>query len=629
MPIPFPPAGPQVQAALQKVPTSQLQNYAAGRPPQPTGQVTPGPMGAAAEALNARGAIGAANQRQQAMQNNPANSPTIFQQKDMELQQKAQQLAAMGQQIQQKEQQLGVLGALMAKKAQDMQARESMGVANLPIRPDMFTAMDGGIVFSGGGAVQRFNGVNSSTVKDRPILTNEGLAADFERLLNYFGVPFTSFEEGMARTKEGQEALRRRFERMPELGSMQTASRGEETKGEETKPGESKPRKEDKPNLVPLPGAGVASLTRRDFSADMEKLKPYMTGIDRSDETKLINEYLEYQKKVAAEVAKGNLSEEKAKEMMDARKAEMAAQYSKYTKDRGTRQEELINAMRGEEPTFQERLGAGLKRLPVDLKGVRLGGLFGALGAGAAESDAEYRKRMREAAVKSAEIKELNAKADLLEERGQMAEADKVRKEAEDRTLRRMQTNVAAMEPMGKGIEALLASSRQGQNLQAQMRGQELGAAGNILAQNIAADRAIDLAKFQAAQSERLAALQENYARTRDPAILKELKALADASGIPLDQLTKMRFGVGKTDPTASYIRMAQFMQGLDATSPELQKYLSPDMKQAIKAGGNALKNPKFIEELEKAKERYARDIMSGGVVGAIPTSADILNRNP
>jgi hypothetical protein len=156
MPIPFPPDGPQVQAALQKVPTSQLQNYAAGRPPQPTGQVTPGPMGAAAEALNARGAIGAANQRQQAMQNNPANSPTIFQQKDMELQQKAQQLAAMGQQIQQKEQQLGVLGALMAKKAQDMQARESMGVANLPVRPDMFTAMDGGIVFSGGGGVEGY-----------------------------------------------------------------------------------------------------------------------------------------------------------------------------------------------------------------------------------------------------------------------------------------------------------------------------------------------------------------------------------------------------------------------------------------------------------------------------------------
>lgn len=159
MPIPFPPDGPQVQAALQKVPTPQLQQYASGQPPQPTGQVAPGPMGAAAQALNARGAMGAANQRQQAMQNNPANSPTIFQQKDMELQQKAQQLAAMGQQMQQqmqqKEQQLGVMGALMAKKAQALQAREQ-GLAMLPISENMFTAMNGGIVFSRGGGVEGY-----------------------------------------------------------------------------------------------------------------------------------------------------------------------------------------------------------------------------------------------------------------------------------------------------------------------------------------------------------------------------------------------------------------------------------------------------------------------------------------
>jgi hypothetical protein len=197
MPIPFPPDGPQVQAALQKVPTPQLQNYAAGRPPQPTGQVTPGPMGAAAEALNARGAMGAANQRQQAMQNNPANSPTIFQQKDMELQQKAQQLAAMGQQIQQKEQQLGVLGALMAKKAQDMQARESMGVANLPIRPDMFTAMDGGIVFSGGGGVEGY--------------ARRGLVQDLGMLEDRMAEGFT--ERGIDRMidEEEEDPLQRRI----------------------------------------------------------------------------------------------------------------------------------------------------------------------------------------------------------------------------------------------------------------------------------------------------------------------------------------------------------------------------------------------------------------------------------
>lgn len=197
MPIPFPPDGPQVQAALQKVPTSQLQNYAAGRPPQPTGQVTPGPMGAAAEALSARGAMGAANQRQQAMQNNPANSPTIFQQKDMELQQKAQQLAAMGQQIQQKEQQLGVLGALMAKKAQDMQTRESMGVANLPIRTDMFTAMDGGIVFAGGGNVEGY--------------ARRGLVQDLGMLEDRMAEGFT--ERGIDRmvNEEEEDPLQRRI----------------------------------------------------------------------------------------------------------------------------------------------------------------------------------------------------------------------------------------------------------------------------------------------------------------------------------------------------------------------------------------------------------------------------------
>lgn len=177
MPIPFPPDGPQVQAAMSKMPGGVLQNYAAGTPVQPTGQVTPGPLGSAAGALNARGAMGAANQRQQAMNNKVSNS-TVFQQKDMELAQKAQQL-------QQKEQQLGVINALMAKKAQDLQARESMGVANLPIRPDMFTAMDGGIVFAGGGGVEGYAskgmvGEYSPVPKRAGILEAAGLDIDEE-----------------------------------------------------------------------------------------------------------------------------------------------------------------------------------------------------------------------------------------------------------------------------------------------------------------------------------------------------------------------------------------------------------------------------------------------------------------
>ncbi|NBU93540.1 MAG: hypothetical protein EBS18_03140, partial [Actinobacteria bacterium] len=155
--IPFPSGGPQVQAALQnpaRFPDQRLQQYAQGQ--QPTGQVPP-PM--AANELAIRNAQRQAASRQSAMQNNPQNSPTIFQQKDAEIAQARaamQQAQQKEQQIQQKEQQLGVMGALMAKKAQDLQAREAMGVAQLPVNPDMFTAMDGGIVFSGGGHVERY-----------------------------------------------------------------------------------------------------------------------------------------------------------------------------------------------------------------------------------------------------------------------------------------------------------------------------------------------------------------------------------------------------------------------------------------------------------------------------------------
>jgi hypothetical protein len=101
-------------------------------------------MGAAATALNERSAMGAANQRQMAMQNDPSKSPTTF-----------QQLQAREQALAQKEQQLGVMGALMAKKAQDLQVREQ-GIAALPVPQDMFTAMNGGIVFNRGGSVEGY-----------------------------------------------------------------------------------------------------------------------------------------------------------------------------------------------------------------------------------------------------------------------------------------------------------------------------------------------------------------------------------------------------------------------------------------------------------------------------------------
>jgi len=111
--------------------------------------------------LTARNAQRQAAARASAMQNDPSQSPTIFQQKDAQLAQQAQmmqqkemQLARMMQQkeaqIAKKEQALGLIGALMARS----QPRMS-GIAQLPMRPDMYTAMDGGIVFKTGGGVQR------------------------------------------------------------------------------------------------------------------------------------------------------------------------------------------------------------------------------------------------------------------------------------------------------------------------------------------------------------------------------------------------------------------------------------------------------------------------------------------
>lgn len=149
--IPFNPM--QSQAAIQnpaRFPDQKLQQYAAGKPPQPTGQVTPQMAG---QELAQRGAERQAISRNAAMQNDPKNSPTIFQQ----LMMKEQMVNQQAQAIQQKEQQLGMAGAMLSKKAQDLAERER-GIAALPMRPDMFTAMDGGIVFRQGGGVQGFKG---------------------------------------------------------------------------------------------------------------------------------------------------------------------------------------------------------------------------------------------------------------------------------------------------------------------------------------------------------------------------------------------------------------------------------------------------------------------------------------
>lgn len=225
MPIPFPPDGPQVQAAMSKMPGGVLQNYAAGTPPQPTGQATPGPGGAPALALADRGFKGAASQRQSAM-NNKVSDSTIFQQKDMQIQQAMQAL-------QQKEQQLGLASALMAKKAQELQARE-MGVANLPIRPDMFTAMDGGIVFADGGGVEGYasKGMVGQYTPSRPgLLALAGLEKE-EPLPEVEEDPIRStigrIRSGVAELEEAEKSARLSpEEKKRRLEEAETKDRGQ------------------------------------------------------------------------------------------------------------------------------------------------------------------------------------------------------------------------------------------------------------------------------------------------------------------------------------------------------------------------------------------------------------------
>lgn len=565
MPIPFPPDGPQVQAALQKVPTPQLQQYASGQPPQPTGQVAPGPMGAAAQALNARGAMGAANQRQQAMQNNPANSPTIFQQKDMELQQKAQQLAAMGQQMQQqmqqKEQQLGVMGALMAKKAQALQAREQ-GLAMLPISENMFTAMNGGIVFSGGGAVQRFNGRQGSGVgfltdPRSQMYTNAGedVAEEAKTKLAQLESLLSTTSSEQARTALLTEiaSLRNivsKYSRVPStVGEPEPTTYAPEPKKEDKKSDDKTPSAARKPSsstkTPTLPGVTSLGSNRPTLDEGMQQLEPY---IARSPEQSLYARKYDDKMQAIAKLAEdGVISDETAKQMMDARKAEMAAQYGRYTQGRGARQEELIKSMQGEAPTFQERIGKGLSRLPTDLRGVRLGGLFGALGTGAAEVDAEYKKRMRETNAKRAEIQELNAKADLLEERGQMAEADKVRKEAEARAKDRSLLRIKGEEAGASGIASLLdqaTKEQQGRTRAAtDLQNEERRFQNQAQLEQARAKNQIDLEKYKI---DAQAALQAG----KEDEFVKRARQIAEITGqdvrAVLQQLLK-----GNKDPDA------------------------------------------------------------------------------
>lgn len=422
---PLSPSG--VANALQNVakfPDSKLQQYAAGRPPQPTGQVQPGPTGQAAQELNARGMQRQAAQRQQAMQNNPANSPTIFQQKDMELQQKAQQ-------IQQQEQKLGLLGALMAKKAQDMQARDTTGIGSLPL--DTFNAMDGGIVFSGGGGVKGYSGEDDESVVRRidpsklprfnPLAPSKELSDEQKEMLMVFG---KRLGEGLQK----QAALRRE-------------AYLKDTPPKEEKKEDTGRRDSGKTNT----SSGVAGL---DIEGRMRRGLASVRG-ESDKQERLVGDIQRNLEEQYEAIDKSNLSdaqkEAARKKVTDA----MQAEYTEYTTGRESRQKAVADALRGKKPGMFAGIASALPSGNVSLADVLAGAA-----KGVTAERGRYRDADKEAALYMARAQEESAKADMLEKRGQRAEAqaaeDRAQTLLDKATTRRMQ----ALGVKKEGIASLL-----------------------------------------------------------------------------------------------------------------------------------------------------------------------------
>ena len=540
--IPFSP--PQVQAALQnptRFPDQKLQQYARGQ--QPTGQVSP--MMAQQE-MATRNQERQAFQRQQAMQNNPENSPTVFQQKDMQLQQAMQAL-------QQKEQQLGLAGAMLAKKQQDLAAREQ-GIAALPVNPNMFTAMDGGIVFSGGGAVQRFNGTGSSTVSGllaqsedefygSPRNRAEANKVDLLRQIELLRPEEQAklLEPGTLGTQPDAYILRRRLQEMgydvdPKTNKIRqleeqgrrpitmqerraldyiakelSATPNEATvrlpSGQKGTPSTTTPQSTT-PSTPSVPSApGIASLgAGTSFQSQMKALDPYLkASVDRSESTKLNAELVKTYEDIKNEIAAGRMTEEEGQRIIANKKAEMAAEYADYTKGREGRREKARAAIEGEKPSIWSGIAAGL---PTDTRGLRIAGLLGGLAKGVAGKESEYENRKREAAKYMAEAEELDAKADLAERRGQSREAEAFRDKAEDRKLRSAQTSVSMLQAGQGGIKAALEQARAGESEQARQLSSAAQAATGIAGSLISAGTQRDIARYNAENQRRLAEYQ-------------------------------------------------------------------------------------------------------------------------
>ena len=582
MAIPFPPGGPQVQAALQnpaRFPDQRLQQYAQGQ--QPTGQVPP-PM--AANELTIRNAQRQAASRQSAMQNNPQNSPTVFQQKDMELQQKAQQLAAMQQQMQQqmqqreqqtqqKEQQLGVIGALMAKKAQDLQAREAMGVAQLPVNPDMFTAMHGGIVFSGGGHVERYAAGGSMANRAyRRALEKRIEDAELARMdLGILNEPFA--DQAMFLGRQGIT-----YPPVIQTVALEPTVYAKE----QEKPKDKK-------------GSGESTGQRAPTTPQSNIFKEYMSMVAPYAVTP--ESVQQYRQGILGSLGrmregydKSQLTPEQRAVIEKEERDRLAQEYADYTKGRDERMEKIRSSLEGEAPSVWSKLAAGL---PTDTRGMRLGTGIASIAKGYVGKEDEYEKRKREAAKYMAEADELAARADLAEKRGQTA-AGRQLSAAED--LRRKQ----AYELLGisesayrQGVGALMSDEQAEQQKRLSMA---MGAAG---------------ADVSARQQERLKLLELQNQR---PSALQERLALFKSDPATYEKLFGDKTS-GRRPGPRDIVAVQQHVAGL----PLEQLPLSDEVRLAIKNNAKSLKDPtsRLNQEIQEARNKVAQKILSSGITDA------------
>jgi hypothetical protein len=537
------------------------------------------------------------------------------------------------------------MAELLRKQAQDRRLRDGQGIATLSLPEDMFTAMHGGIVFDGGGAVQRFDGTGSSLV-DVP-----KLAADMEN--EFYGSPRNRAEANkvdllqqieLLRPEEQAKLLapgtfgtipdafilRRRLQALgydvdPKTNKIkQLVEQGRRpltgqerqilnfiskelsaTPNEATvrlpsnqKEGLPKP-KTGTPSAPSAPG--VASLTDgSSFEAEMKKLDPYLNkSVDRSNSAAVTAQIIASYNDIKKALEEGRMTEEEGKRSEENKRAEMAAEYAAFTKDREARREKTRKALVGTPPTFLEQLSGGLAALAnSDFKAGDAYKAIALYGAGVNKFNELHRAKLEAAEKFMAEAEELDAKADFAERRGQSKEAEAFRDRAAARKLEVARLNVTMLQAGQGGLNAALAQIQRTETDQGRINSDTLQAATNILGRQIDNQAANARTRFQLAN--------------RPPSDLERKLALLENN----PNAFKVIFGdksLVKPHSTTEKINAYKFVNELPFKSPLLNEFFTDELKKSLKLVKTFDElNPAAKQAYFEAQQRLVNKMLQG-----------------